>query len=106
MYIVPDKVILYVLPLCFQEDSFFDPPHWLPPFELYNDLVGVDGLYQIEEDVSLDGVACEVERLINLDESAWHYKRYINLIISCIYSSSHNSNNIVTNLFIYFLCSL
>lgn len=63
--IVPDKVILYVLPLCFQEDSFFDPPHWLPPFELYNDLVGVDGLYQIEEDVSLDGVACEVERLIN-----------------------------------------
>jgi len=71
---VPDHIILYGLLLVLEEDPFLNPPDWLPPLELDEDLVGIDGLDEVEEDVSLDGVSCEVEGLINLDECAWHIK--------------------------------
>lgn len=76
---MPNEVILYVLPLLLIEHSLLDPPHTLPPLELELDLSSTDGLSQVEEDLPLDGVACEVEGLIDLDEYARHQRYYINM---------------------------
>lgn len=69
---MPNEIILYILLFLLSEHSFLDPPDWLPAFELDDDFVGVDDFDQVEEDLSLDGVACEVERFIDLDECARH----------------------------------
>ena len=77
---MPNEIILYILLFLLGEHSFLDPPDWLPAFELDDDLVGVDDLGQIEEYLSLDGVACEVERFVDLDECAGHGIKDIMLI--------------------------
>lgn len=69
---MPNEVILYVLPLLLVEHPLLDPPDTLPPLELELDLSSTDGLGEVEEDLPLDGVACEVEGLIDLDEYARH----------------------------------
>lgn len=69
---MPNEVILYVLPLLLVEHPLLDPPHTLPPLELELDLSSADGLGEVEEDLPLDSVACEVEGLIDLDEYARH----------------------------------
>ena len=69
---MPYQIVLYVLLLLLAEHSFLDPPNRLPALELDDDFVGVDDLNQVEEDLPLDGVPCEVERLVDLDERAGH----------------------------------
>jgi hypothetical protein len=80
---VPDEVALDVLLLLLGHHTLLDPPHCLPALELHQDLVGVDGLDQVEEDVPLDCVAREVEWLVDLDEGGGHRQyRDIMLIIT------------------------
>lgn len=69
---MPNKIALDVLLFLFGKDSFFDPSDRLPPLELDDNLIGVDSLDKVEEDVSLDGIACEVERFIHLYECRRH----------------------------------
>ena len=69
---MPDEVVLDVLPLLLHEHSFLNPADGLPALELDQDLIGVDGFHEVEEDVALDGVAREVERLVDLDERVGH----------------------------------
>lgn len=70
---MPDEIGLDILLFLFGDDSFLDPPDSLPALELDEDLIGVDGFDQVEEDVSLDGVAREVEGLVDLDEGGGHW---------------------------------
>ena len=69
---MPYQIVMYVLLFLLAEHSFLNPPHRLPALELDYDFVGVDDLDQVEEDLPLDGVPCEVERLIDLNERARH----------------------------------
>lgn len=69
---MPNEVVLYVLPLMFHEHSFLDPSHGFPALELDQDLIGIDGFHEVEEDVALDGVAREVEGFVDLDERVGH----------------------------------
>jgi len=62
-----------ILCFLFREDPLFDPADWLPPLELEDDLVGVEGFSKVEENVTLDGVACEVKRLVDLDKGHRHF---------------------------------
>lgn len=65
---MPDEVGLDILLFVFGDDSFLNPSDCFPALEFDDNLVGVDGFNEVEEDVSLDGVAGEVEGLIDLDE--------------------------------------
>lgn len=69
---MPDEIILYILPLLLIEHPLLDPPNTLPPLEFELDLTSADGFGEVEEDLALDGVACEIEWLIGLDEYARH----------------------------------
>lgn len=52
----------------FHESPFLDPSDRLPPLKLDSDFPGVDRLYQVEIDMPFDGIACEVEWLVELDK--------------------------------------
>ena len=80
MYIVPDEVSLYVLLFLFRKYAFLDPPNRLPSLKLDQDFIGIDGFHKVEEDVPLDGVSGEVERLVDLDERTRHWIWNIMLI--------------------------
>ena len=67
--IVPDHMRLHILSLMLEESAFFNPSDRLPSFELDEKLVCIDWLRQVEIDVTLDGVSCEVKRLVELNES-------------------------------------
>lgn len=54
-----------VRPFLFPHNSFSEPPDGLPPLELENKLVSEDWGDRVEIDVAIDGVACEVEGLID-----------------------------------------
>jgi hypothetical protein len=69
---MPNEIALNILGFLFGEDPFLDPSHRFPSFELNEDFVGVDCFNKVEEDVSLDGVSCEVERLVDLDKGTGH----------------------------------
>ena len=66
---MPDHVTLNILSLVFQKSSFLNPSGYFPSFELDHNLSCIDCLDKIEVDVSGDGVSCEVEGLVELDES-------------------------------------
>jgi hypothetical protein len=53
-------------------DSFLEPSHRFPTLEFHKDLIGVDVFEEIEEYVTLDGVACKVEGFISLYERESH----------------------------------
>ena len=65
---MPDEVVLDVLAFLFGEDSLLNPTYRLPAFELHRYLLGRYGLDEVEKDVALDGVTCEIEWLVDLDE--------------------------------------
>jgi hypothetical protein len=94
-YIVPDEVGLYVLLFLFRKYAFFNPPDRLPPFKLDQDFIGIDDFHQVEEDVSLDGVSGEVERLVDLDERTRHRIWNIMLIYGESCMDDHISNKFV-----------
>lgn len=71
---MPDEVTLDVLPLLLHEHPLLNPPYGLPALELDQYLIGIDGFHEVEEDVALDGVACEIEGLVDLDEGVGHDK--------------------------------
>lgn len=56
----------------FGDDPFLEPSDGLPPFELYHDLVGDDVLIEVEKDLTLDRITCEVKRTIDGDEGGGH----------------------------------
>lgn len=55
-----------------RDNSFLEPSDRLPPLELDHDLISTYRLHKIEENVALDGVACKIEGLVDLDETAGH----------------------------------
>lgn len=70
---MPDVVGLDVLAFCFAEGVFLDPSHDFPALELNHYFLGVDGFGEVEEDVSGQHVACEVEGLVELDKGGRHW---------------------------------
>jgi hypothetical protein len=48
--------------------ALLEPSDRLPPLELYHHFVGDDVLEEVEEDLALHCVPCEVERLVDRDE--------------------------------------
>jgi hypothetical protein len=66
---MPDEVGLNVLSFIFHQHSLLDPASGLPAFEFESDLVGINGLDEVEVNMALYCVACEIEGFINLDES-------------------------------------
>lgn len=56
----------------FGDDPFLEPSDRLPPFELYHDLVGDDVLVEVEKDLTLDRITCEVKGTIDGDEGGGH----------------------------------
>lgn len=70
---MPDEIGLDILLFLLGDHSFLDPSDGLPALELDEDLIGVDGFDKVEEDVPLDGVAGEVEGLVDLDEGGGHW---------------------------------
>jgi len=71
---VPDEVILNSLFFLFSENTFFNPADWLPTLKLDKNLVGIDDLNKIEKNVSLNGVSCEIEGFVDLNEGTWHLR--------------------------------
>lgn len=53
-------------------DSLLKPSHRLPALELDGDLVSDDVFEEVEEDLTLDGVAGEVEGTVDGDEGCGH----------------------------------
>lgn len=72
---MPDEIVLDILFLMFEQHSFLDPPRGFPSLELDGDFPGADGFHDVEVDVPGDGVACEVERLVELNEGVRHICR-------------------------------
>ena len=66
---MPDEIILDILPLLLHKHPLLNPPHRLPTLKLYQYLIGIDSFHEIEKDVALDGITCEIEGLIDLDKS-------------------------------------
>lgn len=69
---MPDEIILDILPLLLHKHPLLNPPHRLPALKLDQDLIGIDGFHEVEEDVALDGVTCEIEGFVDLDEGVRH----------------------------------
>lgn len=59
---------LHILAFVFLEGSFLNPSDHFPTFELDYHISSIDWLREIDIDVTFDGVTCEVERLIELNE--------------------------------------
>lgn len=55
------------------DDSLFEPAHGLPPFEFDEYFISDDIFEEVEVDLSLDCVSCEIEGLINLDKRSSHF---------------------------------
>ncbi len=70
---MPDEMCLNVRLLSFRNDSLLQPSDRLPSLEFDLDLIGTDRLHQVKKDMTVDGVACEVERFVDLDETAGHW---------------------------------
>jgi hypothetical protein len=71
-YVVVDEMGRDGLPFLFSNDPFLEPPHRLPALELYEHFIAGHVFKEIEEDVTIDGVSCNVKRLIDLDEDRCH----------------------------------
>lgn len=56
----------------FGDDPFLEPSHGFPSLELDHDFIGHDVLVEVEEDLSLDRIAREVEGPIDGDEGGGH----------------------------------
>ncbi len=69
---MPDEMCLNIWLLSLGNNSFLKPSYRLPSLELDLDFICADRLHQVKKDMSVDGVACKVERLIDLDETAGH----------------------------------
>ena len=66
---MPDHMRLHILPLIFHKRPFFNPSSHLPTLKFNHNIIGIDRLRQVQIDVPGNGVAREVERLVELDES-------------------------------------
>ena len=73
-YGIEDEVCGDVWSLVFGDDALLEPSDWLPPFELYHHLVCDDVLEEVQEDLPLHCVACEVERFVDRDERWCHLR--------------------------------
>lgn len=56
----------------FGDNPFLKPFDRLPALKLDKYFVGVDILVKVEEDAAVDGIACDVERPVNLYEDVCH----------------------------------
>jgi hypothetical protein len=72
MYVVPNHMGLYSFPFCFRNNSFFQPSYRFPTFELDHDFVGIDAFHEIQEDMAMYSISCEIEGLIDLYEAIGH----------------------------------
>lgn len=72
MYIVPDQIILNILPFLLHKHSFLDPSYWFPALKFDQNFISIEGFDKIEKDLSLDGISCEIEGFVELNENRWH----------------------------------
>lgn len=73
MYPWPDEVVFNSAYFFLVHDSPFIQPFGLfPALELDEDLVGIHGLVEVEENLSLDGISSKVEWFVDLDEYLCH----------------------------------
>ena len=76
--------------LCLRNNTFLIPFDRLPTFELDKDLAAVHVFEKVEVDISIDGVSCNVEGLVDLYE---HCSHPLNLL------SEYESIKILVDLF-------
>ncbi len=69
---MPDQVRLDSLSFCLWNNSFLNPSDRFPSLEFDLDLIGTDGLHQVEEYMPIDSITGKIEWLVNLNETSCH----------------------------------